>query len=141
MSKKLLFSCLFLLGLTVYGFQYKRTVSPPGAEVYFISPADGDVVTSPVTIKFGLRGMGVAPAGLAKEKTGHHHILIDTDIPKDLGMPILTNAQHVHFGGGQTETELELAPGKHTLQLLLADLAHVPHDPVVKSKKITITVK
>ena len=141
MSKKLLFSCVFLLGLTVYGFQYKRTVSPAGAEVYFISPTDGDVVSSQFTVQFGLRGMGVAPAGLQKENTGHHHVLVDTDLPSDMGMPIVNDATHIHFGGGQTETQLELAPGKHTLQLLLADLAHVPHDPAIQSKKITITVK
>lgn len=117
-----------------------RTPSPKGAEVYFIAPADGATVTSPVTIKFGLKGMGVAPAGIQLENTGHHHLIIDADLPP-AGAPIPADAQHVHFGKGQTETTLELKPGKHTLQLLLGDFSHIPHDPVVASKKITITVK
>lgn len=117
-----------------------RTPSPAGAEVYFIAPEDGATVTSPVTIKFGLKGMGVAPAGITFENTGHHHLIIDADLPP-AGAPIPTDANHVHFGKGQTETKLELTPGKHTLQLLLGDFGHIPHDPVVASKKITITVK
>jgi hypothetical protein len=120
--------------------QIKRTPSPPGAEVYFIAPADGATVSSPVTVKFGLKGMGVAPAGIAMENTGHHHLIIDADLPP-LDAPIPADAQHVHFGKGQTETTIELKPGKHTLQLLLGDQLHVPHNPAVASKKITITVK
>lgn len=118
----------------------QRTPSPAGAEVYFVAPADGATVTSPVTVKFGLKGMGIAPAGITFENTGHHHLIIDADLPP-VGAPIPTDAQHVHFGKGQTETTLELKPGKHTLQLLLGDFGHIPHDPVVASKKITITVK
>ena len=118
----------------------QRTPSPAGAEVYFIAPADGATVTSPVTVKFGLKGMGIAPAGITFDNTGHHHLIIDADLPP-VGAPIPTDAQHVHFGKGQTETTLELKPGKHTLQLLLGDFGHIPHDPVVASKKITITVK
>jgi hypothetical protein len=117
-----------------------RTASPKGAEVYFIAPADGATVTSPVTVKFGLKGMGVAPAGIQFDNTGHHHLIIDADLPP-AGAAIPADAQHVHFGKGQTETTLELKPGKHTLQLLLGDFSHIPHDPVVASKKITITVK
>lgn len=117
-----------------------RTPSPEGATLYFISPADGDTVSSPVTVKFGLKNMGVAPAGTQAENTGHHHILIDTDLP-DLNLPIPADDHHVHFGKGQTETSLELTPGKHTLQLLLGDFTHIPHDPPVMSKQITITVK
>lgn len=120
--------------------QVKRTPAPAGAEVYFIAPQDGATVSSPVTVKFGLKGMGIAPAGITFENTGHHHLIVDADLPP-LGAPIPTDAQHVHFGKGQTETTLELKPGKHTLQLLLGDFAHTPHDPAVASKKITITVK
>ena len=120
--------------------QIKRSPAPVGAKVYIISPKDGATVSSPVTVEFGLKGMGVAPAGIAFENTGHHHLIIDTDLPP-AGAPIPADAKHVHFGKGQTETTLELAPGKHTLQLLLGDHLHVPHDPVVASKKITITVK
>ncbi len=119
----------------------ERTPSPNGAVVYVISPADGAVITNPVTVLFGLKGMGIAPAGIAFENSGHHHLLIDTDPPADLGQPLPTSAQVVHFGKGQTESELKLAPGKHTLQLVLGDHLHVPHDPPVISKKITITVK
>lgn len=117
-----------------------RTPSPKGAEVYFIAPADGATVSGPVTVKFGLKGMGVAPAGIKLDNTGHHHLIIDAALPP-VGAPVPTDAQHVHFGKGQTETTLDLEPGKHTLQLLLGDFGHVPHDPVVASKKITITVK
>lgn len=120
--------------------QVKRTPSPAGAEVYFIAPQDGATVSSPVTVKFGLKGMGIAPAGITFDNTGHHHLIVDADLPP-LDAPIATDAQHVHFGKGQTETTLELKPGKHTLQLLLGDFAHTPHDPAVASKKITITVK
>lgn len=116
------------------------TPSAPGAEVYFISPLDGQTVHNPVTVRFGLRGMGVAPAGVAQTNTGHHHLLIDvTELPAP-GQPIPADAQHRHFGAGQTETTLELSPGTHTLQLLLADQAHVPHQPPVISQRITIQV-
>lgn len=117
-----------------------ETASPAGAKVYFIAPADGAEVTSPVTVKFGLVGMGVAPAGVEKEKTGHHHLLIDTKLT-DYAAPIPADDTHKHFGGGQTEAAVTLAPGKHTLQLLLADQNHVPHKPPVESEVITITVK
>jgi hypothetical protein len=118
----------------------ERTPSPPGAEVYIISPKDGARVSGPVRVQFGLKGMGVAPAGVKFENTGHHHLLIDTDAPSNLAAPLPATDQIVHFGKGQTETSLTLTPGKHTLQLLLGDLNHVPHDPPVTSKKITITV-
>lgn len=109
-------------------------------ELYFIEPQDGAVIEGKVTVKFGLKGYGVAPAGVAKEKTGHHHLIIDSDLPA-LDKPIPSNDTHVHFGGGQTQTTLELAPGKHTLQLLLGNAAHIPHKPAITSEKITITVK
>jgi len=117
-----------------------RTPAPTGAQVYFITPSDGQVVSSPVTVKFGLKGMGVAPAGIEKSGTGHHHLLIDVDKPV-LDKPLPSDAKHKHFGGGQTETVIELAPGQHTLQLILGDQIHVPHEPPVVSEKITITVR
>src|SRR5580704_19751465 len=118
----------------------ERTPSPAGAEVYIISPKDGAKVHDPVRVQFGLRGMGIAPAGVKFENTGHHHLLIDTDAPADLGQPLPATPNIMHFGKGQTETELTLPPGKHTLQLLFADASHIPHQPAVISKKITITV-
>lgn len=132
----------FVLSLfLISGPSAARTASPEGAGVYFISPHDGDEVSSPVTVKFGLKGMGVAPAGTDKAKTGHHHLLIDlTDIPA-MDKPLPVDAHHKHFGGGQTETTIDLPPGKHTLQLLLGDQNHIPHNPPVMSEMITITVK
>jgi len=117
-----------------------RSASPKDVALYIISPKVGETVTSPVTVRFGLRGMGVAPAGLAMENTGHHHLLIDTG-PPVLNMPVPADANHVHFGKGQTEAQVTLTPGKHTLQLLLADHLHIPHDPPVMSKPITVIVK
>ncbi len=117
-----------------------RSPSPKDVELYINSPNDGETLTSPVTVRFGLRGMGIAPAGLAMENTGHHHLLIDT-APPAFNMPIPADANHVHFGKGQTEAQVTLAPGKHTLQLLLADHLHIPHDPPVMSKLITVIVK
>ena len=117
-----------------------RTPSNQEAEVYIISPTDGQRVTSPVTIKFGLRGMGVAPAGTEKDNTGHHHLIVDAALPP-LDEPIPSDENYRHFGGGQTEVTLELGPGNHTLQLLLADHNHIPHDPVIKSSRVIITVK
>jgi len=117
------------------------TPAPADAKVYIISPQDGATVTNPVMVRFGLSGMGVAPAGTAKEHTGHHHLLIDLEELPDLDKPVPADEQHRHFGGGQTEIELELSPGRHTLQLILGDMAHIPHDPPVISEKITITVE
>ncbi len=120
----------------------ERTPSAAGAEVYIISPKNGAIVHNPVRVQFGLKGMGVAPAGIKFDNTGHHHLLIDTDPPADMGVPLPATDKIVHFGKGQTETTLTtLSPGKHTLQLLLADYQHIPHTPPVISKKITITVK
>jgi len=114
--------------------------SPEGASVYIVTPAHGEVVSSPVKIVFGLSGMGVAPAGMDKTNTGHHHLLVDTALP-DLGTPIPSDDRYRHFGGGQTEVVIELAPGKHTLQLLFADYTHSAHIPPVMSEQITITVR
>jgi hypothetical protein len=121
-------------------FAQERTASPAGAEVYIISPKNGETVKSPVVVRFGLKGMGIAPAGVKFDNTGHHHLLIDTDVPADLNAPLATTDQVKHFGKGQTETSIELPPGKHTLQLLLGDQNHTPHNPPVASKKITVTV-
>ena len=117
-----------------------RQPSPEGASVYIVSPADGETVTSPVRVVFGLRVLGVAPAGIVMDNTGHHHLLVDTGLP-DMGLPIPTDEQHVHFGLGQTEAELELAPGTHTLQLLVGDYLHIPHDPPLMSEVVTIEVQ
>ena len=126
--------------LLISNIVFASTPSPQGAKAYIISPMDGATVSSPVKVQFGLQGMGVAPAGVDKAKTGHHHLLINTDAPA-LDKPIPSDANHKHFGGGQTEVMLDLKPGKHTLQLLLGDKGHVPHNPAVLSEKITITVK
>ncbi len=116
---------------------------PADAKVYFIAPKDGDVITGKVSVVMGLKGMGIAPAGVEKEKTGHHHILVDADLPKgdDLEYPLSLDDNHRHFGGGQTETVLDLKPGTHTLQLVIGDNNHIPHKTPVASEKITITVK
>ncbi len=119
----------------------EHTAPAAGAEVYIIAPRAGAVVHSPFTVRFGLKGMGIAPAGVKFDNTGHHHLLIDTDLASiKLDAPLPVTDQIKHFGKGQTETELTLPPGKHTLELLFADAQHVPFDPPLHSKKITITV-
>jgi hypothetical protein len=118
-----------------------RTPSPAGAKLYIVSPTNGAKVKSPVTVVFGLAGMGVAPAGVKFDNAGHHHLLIDTDAPKDLGLPLPATDKIVHFGKGQTEASVALTPGTHTLQLVLGDHNHIPFDPLVASAKITITVE
>ena len=120
--------------------QLPRSAAPPEARVYIQSPADGATVTSPVTVRFGLEGMGVAPAGVDKADTGHHHLLIDVTTTPPMDLPLPTTDQIRHFGNGQTEVELELEPGEHTLQLALGDYLHIPHDPPLLSEPITITV-
>jgi hypothetical protein len=120
---------------------FAETPSRPGAAAYIISPADGATVSNPVTVRFGLRGMGVAPAGVERPDAGHHHLLIDLDTLPPAGVAMPMDDKHRHFGGGQTEVTLELAPGKHTLQLLLGDHMHVPHNPPVVSERISITVE
>ena len=129
-----------LLMSTAHAEAQERTPSPAGAEVYIISPKNGAHVHSPLRVQFGLKGMGVAPAGVKFENSGHHHLLVDAAVPDDLSLPLPATQQILHFGKGQTETTLNLPPGTHTLQLVLGDLNHVPHDPAVISPKITITV-
>jgi hypothetical protein len=119
---------------------YQKVAAPPEAKVYFVNLRNGSVVSSPVKVVFGLSGMGVAPAGVEKAGTGHHHLLVDAS-EVDVNNPLPTSDQVRHFGLGQTETSVALQPGQHTLQLLLGDQNHIPHHPVVLSERITITVK
>ncbi len=136
--------------LVVFGMAFIASLaiaqdrSAPGAsaEVYFISPSDGATVHGPVTVRFGLKGMGIAPAGVKFDNTGHHHLLVDTDLSEvKLDTPMPATDKILHFGKGQTETTLTLSPGKHTLEIVFADYQHVSFDPPLHSKKITITVK
>ena len=139
MSRLLLALGVCLVAATA--FAADRMAAPAGAEVYFIAPQNGAKLHSPVTIKFGLKGMGLAPAGIKFDNTGHHHLLVDTDISElKLDAPMPATDKIVHFGKGQTETTLTLTPGKHTLQLVFADYLHQSFDPPLISKKITITV-
>ena len=108
--------------------------------VYIVSPEDGAKVKSPVTVVFGLDGYGVAPAGVERDNTGHHHLIVDAPLP-DLTKPIPADKNYLHFGGGQTQASLNLAPGTHTLQLLLGDHLHIPHIPPIYSDVVTITVE
>ena len=146
MKTALWLSALFLLAGSVAAADsaspaaLPRAKAPAGAEAYFISPRDGDVITGPVTVVMGLKGMGVAPAGMEHADTGHFHLIVDAGLPP-LDQPIPKDDQHLHFGGGQTQATLTLKPGKHTLQLLMGDYAHLSFDPPVASKPITITVK
>lgn len=142
MNRKLLFTGFTALLFVGAAFaQIPRTPSVAGAKAYIIAPKNGAVINGPVKVVMGLSGMGVAPAGADFEGTGHHHILIDTARLADEGMPIPMDDKHRHFGKGQTETALDLPPGKHTLRLVLADKNHIPHNPPVMSEVITVTVK
>jgi hypothetical protein len=139
-------NALFAVALSalVAGSAAAQTPAPDGAELYFVGLEDGATVTSPVTIVFGLRGMGVAPADIQRDNTGHHHLFLNRapfDPAADGGFSIPADDNHRHFGGGQTEVMLDLPPGTHTLQLVLGDHAHAPHDPPVVSEVITITVQ
>ncbi|MDQ7074136.1 MAG: DUF4399 domain-containing protein [Gammaproteobacteria bacterium] len=128
-----------LFAVSVQAGDMMRSASPAGAMLYIISPVDGAVVSSEMTVKFGLKGMGVAPAGVEKKNTGHHHLLVDGKMLPAFDKPM--GGEVKHFGGGQTETMITLSKGMHTLQLVLGDRFHVPHSPAVVSKKITVTVK
>ncbi len=119
------------------------TAAPENAYLYIGWPNDGEVLSPQdgrIKIRFGLRNMGVAPASVDFPNTGHHHLLIDAELPP-LDEPIPNDKNHLHFGGGQTQAIVELSPGTHTLQLLMGDHAHIPHDPPVISEKITVTIR
>ena len=144
MSRRLALVALAAIAVSAIAFDWGAfaTPSPHGAKVYFINLKNGAKVKSPFLVQFGLSGMGVAPAGIEKPNTGHHHLLIDTKLSaEEMTAPMPADAKHLHFGGGQTETILELPPGTHTLQLIMGDKDHIPHNPPVYSKKITITVR
>ncbi len=134
---------LVLSGMLFAAVTLPKQKSPEGATVYIISPKDGTTVDQTFTVLFGLKGMGIAPAGVNLRDTGHHHLMVDvSDADKpDFSAPLPATDTILHFGKGQTETELTLPAGKHTLQLVLGDYLHLPHNPAVVSKKITITVK
>lgn len=117
-----------------------QSQSSEGANVFIISPVNDEIVPATFTVRFGLQGMGIAPAGIQVAGTGHHHLLLDFDGSPDLKLPLPANENLIHFGKGQTETELTLAPGKHTLQLLLGDYLHRPHDSPLQSEVITVYV-
>ena len=140
--KNYIFNFLFLFGFLVSPIHAnEKSKAADDAKLYIISPLDGEMVTNPVKIVFGLQGMGIAPAGIKFNNTGHHHLLIDIAEVPDTNSPIPSDDNHKHFGKGQTEAVIELEPGEHTLQLVLGDHMHMPHEPVVVSKKIKINVK
>jgi hypothetical protein len=145
MKRHTLLACLgfFLLSAQGAAAQSAQAYWPAGAQVFFVEPKDDAVISGPVKVVMGAKGIEIAPAGTEKPNTGHHHILIDTDVPKGEAAeyPLPADDTHKHYGKGQTEAELTLAPGKHTLQLLVGDGNHIPHDPGLASNKITITVK
>ena len=125
--------------LAVPSADAQQSTMPPDAKVYILWPPDGAVIKGAFWVRMGLSGAGIAPAGVDKPNTGHHHLLVDAPLPP-LDQPIPNDHNHLHFGLGQTEARLDLPPGKHTLQLLLGDANHVPHQPPLYSKQITITV-
>ncbi len=133
--------CPLLVLLTAYSYAGNTIPSPVGAVATIISPQDGAVVSSPVKVVFGVKKMVLMPAGTPHTDSGHHHLLIDQNVLPALNKPIPSDKNHVHFGKAQTEATLELSPGKHTLQLMLGDHLHRPHNPPVLSKQITIMVK
>lgn len=140
--KNYIFNFLFLFGFLVSPIHAnEKSKAADDAKLYIISPLDGEMVINPVKIVFGLQGMGIAPAGIKFNNTGHHHLLIDIAEVPDTNSPIPSDDNHKHFGIGQTEAVIELEPGEHTLQLVLGDHMHMLHDPVVVSKKIKINVK
>ena len=132
-------SAFFITNTAQAHSDIKQSVSSANADVYIISPADGAVVEETFTVNFGLKGMGVSPAGLEKKHTGHHHLLVDKKELPAFDKPMGGDVKH--FGGGQTQTTVTLPKGEHTLQLILGDHHHIPHNPAVVSKKITITVE
>lgn len=146
MTRSFILACAAFFGSTGFAAQsalaQDHTAAPAGAEVYIISPKNGEKIKGPVTVRFGLKGMGIAPAGVKFDNTGHHHLLIDTELSEvKLDAPLPATDKIVHFGKGQTETTLTLSPGKHTLELLLADAGHLSFEPPLHSQKISITVQ
>jgi hypothetical protein len=143
MKRISLLACLGLLFWAGYSAKAADAYWPADAKVYFVEPKDGAAIGGPVKVVMGVKGIEIAPAGTEKPATGHHHILIDTDVPTGAAAqnPLPADDNVKHFGKGQTEAALTLAPGRHTLQLVVGDGNHVPHDPALKSEKITITVK
>ena len=135
---RLLFSILLFSSHSLIALELSQGSS--AAAVYFITPANEDIVSGEVIVRFGLQNFGVSPAGLNVNGTGHHHLIIDHDLP-NMNQPIQSDMNHVYFGKGQTEVRLALKPGPHTLQLLLGDYRHIPHSPPIYSRKITIVVK
>jgi hypothetical protein len=133
-------AAFLLVTMSAIAADLPRSLAPAEVALYFIAPQDGAKVANPVTVRFGLKGMGVAPAGIAMAGTGHHHLLIDATVPP-FDRPVPADDRHVHFGKGQTETVVKLTPGRHRLQLLLGDHLHLAHDPPVISAPITITVE
>jgi hypothetical protein len=142
LSAKTAFAALLLgTSLMASAADVPRTPSPAGAEVYIISPKDGATVPGTFKVQFGLRGMGVAPAGVDIPETGHHHLLIDVKDQPDMNAPLPMTDNIRHYGKGQTETEVTLPPGPHTLQLLVGDKSHIPMNPSVESKVIRVNVQ
>lgn len=141
--KNIIIAALLCLSFStnVFSVELPKSTSSEDAKVYIVSPTDGQTVPQTFTVVFGLSGMGVAPAGVDAKNTGHHHLLINTDELPDMNQPLPGTDKVKHFGGGQTQTELTLSPGIHTLQLLLGNYLHIPHDKPVLSEKITITVE
>lgn len=134
--------CICFLSLLVpSGYAANLSPAPESATAYIIAPSNGETVSSPFVVQFGLSGMGIAPAGIDRPNTGHHHLLVDVDELPSLTEPLQGSAQVLHYGAGQTETELSLTPGEHSLQLVLGNYSHIPHDKPVISEKITVTVK
>ncbi|HDR29619.1 DUF4399 domain-containing protein [Rhodovulum sp.] len=135
-------SLLLAAALALPAAAQDRTPAPEGARAYIIAPEEGVTVSNPVTIRFGLDGMGVAPAGVDHMGTGHHHLIIN--VPQegyDFSVAVPADDNHIHFGGGQTEVTLDLPAGAHTLWLLLGDAAHLPHEPPVMSEPVSVTVQ
>jgi len=141
MQKAYVLAALAIVGGVIFPVSNAATPAPENAHVYFIWPQDGTVINGgKFWVRMGLRNMGVAPKGVDLPNVGHHHLLIDAG-PLDMNEPIPSDRNHLHFGAGETEARVELPPGKHTLQLMLGDREHVPHNPPVQSKKITVIVR
>ena len=136
---RVLFAVVLGLMLAGSAADAQQSSMPENSKVYFLWPSDGQTIKGGFWVRMGLSGAGIAPAGVQKANTGHHHLLVDADLPP-LDQPILSDKNHLHFGLGQTEARLDLPPGKHTLQLLLGDENHIPHQPPLYSKRITVTV-